>query len=402
MASIREHRGKFQVRYRDPSGRPRAKSFARKSDAKAFAAAVETDKRRREWTDPRLSRIRFDTYAAQWLETKRDLRPRPLLNVEGRLRNHILPSFGNQAIGTIQPRDVRSWITSLTASGLAPATVHATYLTFGQIMETAQIDGLISRSPLVGTKQALPKEASHEEMQFLDPREIECLAQTITPRFRVPIYAAAYLGLRDGELWAVRTFNLTKGSLRVEKSLAQVRKGVPLLPGYTEVRPGLVMGPTKNGRPRSLLVPRFLLDMLNEHLVLYPPADNGFVFTATKGGPVWHRNFYGRHFKPAVRAAGLTDTLRFHDLRHTCAALLIEAGRHIEEVKQYLGHSSIRVTSDRYGHLFPTAKEGMRESLEGAFEAGRKTSSTRNVDQMWTTDGPESDASRGTTGPSDP
>ena len=101
-----------------------------------------------------------------------------------------------------------------------------------------------------------------------------------------------------------------------------------------------------------------------------------------------------------MRAAGLTDTLRFHDLRHTCAALLIEAGRHIEEVKQYLGHSSIRVTSDRYGHLFPTAKEAMRESLEGTFEAGRKASSKRNVDQMWTRDGPESDASRGTPGPS--
>src|SRR5207245_3578247 len=114
-----------------------------------------------------------------------------------------------------------------SASGLAPATVHAAYLTLGQVMDTAQIDGHILRSPLIGTKQALPKQTSQEEMHFLNAQEIERLAETITPRFRVPIYAAAYLGLRDGELWAVRVLNLSKGTLRVEKSLAQVRKGVP-------------------------------------------------------------------------------------------------------------------------------------------------------------------------------
>ncbi len=76
--------------------------------------------------------------------------------------------------------------------------------------------------------------------------------------------------------------------------------------------------------------------------------------------------------------------MRFHDLRHTCAALLIDAGRHLEEVKQYLGHSSIRVTSDRYGHLFPTGREAMRDGLERSFELARKPESTGNVDEMLT------------------
>jgi integrase len=70
----------------------------------------------------------------------------------------------------------------------------------------------------------------------------------------------------------------------------------------------------------------------------------------------------------AIRpAAGLPERLRFHDLRHTCAALLIANGRHLEEVKDYLGHSSIRVTSDRYGHLFPKARTEMADALDTTY-----------------------------------
>ncbi|MGH8990226.1 MAG: tyrosine-type recombinase/integrase [Acidimicrobiia bacterium] len=80
-----------------------------------------------------------------------------------------------------------------------------------------------------------------------------------------------------------------------------------------------------------------------------------------------HRNFYDRHFKPAVKAAGLPERLRFHDLRHTCAALLVADGRHMEEVKDYLGHSTIRVSSDRYGHLFPRARQELADGLDAIF-----------------------------------
>ena len=102
----------------------------------------------------------------------------------------------------------------------------------------------------------------------------------------------------------------------------------------------------------------------------YPSAE-GYVFTAAEGGPVRHRNFYARHFKPAVRRAGLPSEVRFHDLRHTCAAWTIDRGHHMQEVKEHLGHSSIRVTSDRYGHLFPDAARpapppSMTCSLEAA------------------------------------
>ncbi|MBK5286840.1 MAG: tyrosine-type recombinase/integrase [Acidimicrobiia bacterium] len=128
---------------------------------------------------------------------------------------------------------------------------------------------------------------------------------------------------------------------------------------------GLHVGPTKTGRRRTIQVPRFLAAMLTEHVVCYPAAD-GWLFTAGEGGPVHHPNFRSRHYERAMKQSGLGH-VRFHDLRHTCAALLIAAGRHLEEVKTYLGHSSIRVTSDRYGHLFPEARAALADALDATF-----------------------------------
>ena len=76
------------------------------------------------------------------------------------------------------------------------------------------------------------------------------------------------------------------------------------------------------------------------------------------------RNLYDRHFKPAVRRAGLPDETRFHDLRHTCAALLIALGAHPKAILERLGHSSITVTLDRYGHPFPSLDEAPTTGLE--------------------------------------
>jgi integrase len=77
------------------------------------------------------------------------------------------------------------------------------------------------------------------------------------------------------------------------------------------------------------------------------------VFTAPEGGPLRHANFYKRVWLPAKQAAGVPEDLRIHDLRHTCAALLIAQGASPKAIQAHLGHSSIQVTFDRYGHLFP-------------------------------------------------
>jgi hypothetical protein len=122
--------------------------------------------------------------------------------------------------------------------------------------------------------------------------------------------------------------------------------------------------------------------MIGEHIGRYPSAD-GYVFTAPDGGPIRHRNFSRRHFRPAVKRPGLPTGLRFHDLRDTCAALLIASGAHMEEVKRYLGHSTIRVTSDRYGHLFPSADDALRARLDQTFrDSAADSSRTRHAEKV--------------------
>jgi integrase len=126
--------------------------------------------------------------------------------------------------------------------------------------------------------------------------------------------------------------------------------------------------------------------MLGEHLAQFPPT-NGLVFTSAKGMPL-RRNFYKRHYLPALARSGLdpqlclcqseeceerhTPLYRFHDLRHTCAALLIAQGAHPKEIQEQMGHSTIRITFDRYGHLFPSLHERLRDGLDEVFESARR------------------------------
>ena len=163
--------------------------------------------------------------------------------------------------------------------------------------------------------------------------------------------------MRAGELGALK---ITRVNL--------LRSTLDVIESASEVRGRLVAGPTKTGKSRTITLSRSLTEVLGRHIEQYPSSD-GLVFTASEGGAMRHRNFYRRRFKPAVARTGLVEDLRFHDLRHTCAAPLIASGRHLEEVKVYLGHSSIRVTSDRYGHLFPEARQALAQCLDDTFRA---------------------------------
>ncbi len=125
-----------------------------------------------------------------------------------------------------------------------------------------------------------------------------------------------------------------------------------------------MFGPTKTYQRRTVVVPAFLRDLVAHHLAVeVEPGEDTLVFTSPGGEP-WRRgNFNRRVWRPALEAAGM-EHLRVHDLRHTCAALLIAEGAHPKVVQAHLGHSSIQVTMDRYGHLFPSDAEDLAERLD--------------------------------------
>ncbi len=106
-----------------------------------------------------------------------------------------------------------------------------------------------------------------------------------------------------------------------------------------------------------------------------PATPEAFVFTAPDGGPLRHNNFYARFFKPAVRRGELDPRTRFHDLRHTAAALMVNEGAHLLVVKERLGHSTIQVTADRHGHLFPSLDAALTAKLDDSYRAAQKKAS---------------------------
>ncbi len=263
----------------------------------------------------------------------------------------------------------------MVGKDLAAGTIRSTYGTLPRVLRTAEVDGIIVTAMGID----LPKEVARAEMTFLSPTEVAYLAEAIEPRYQALIYTAAYTGMRWGELAALRVerVNLRKGTIHVCESLA-------------EVNAKLHLKSTKNGKDRTVSLPRFLAQMLSEHIGRYPSCE-GHVFPSASGAPLRRRNFYRRHFRPAVegvperpKAQGRAARpeipsplpedkrrLRFHDLRHTCAALLIAQGAHAKEIQERLGHSTIRLTFDRYGHLLPSLDERLRDGLEAVYQEAR-------------------------------
>lgn len=361
MASIekRERDGhtSYRVRYRDPSGRSRNKTFQRMVDARRFASSVEVSKDRAEWVDPQLGRRRYRDWHAEWWATTTNLRASTRAQNESYIRNHVLPVFGDLPLAAIGQLDVRRWVADLSASGLAPSTMRKVYAIFGKTMRAAVDAGLIAKTPCRAIP--LPK-AEHSEMRFLTPLEVARLADTIDERYRALVLVAAYGGLRIGELAALRRerVDLLRGTVEVAEVL-------------TEVSGNLHVGPPKTrASRRTVTLPRAVVDELAEHLERYASPD-GWVFPAPQGGPLRVPGFRQRQWIPAVRASGL-EPLRLHDLRHTAVALWIASGADPKQIAVRAGHTSVSFTFDRYGHLMPDHDLELRDRLDAMFTAGER------------------------------
>ncbi len=128
----------------------------------------------------------------------------------------------------------------------------------------------------------------------------------------------------------------------------------------------LHFGATKTYRRRMVIIPGFLRELLAEHLAREVDDDpEALVFTSPQGAPLRNSNFRRQVWYKAIADSGLPEGFRIHDLRHSCASLLIAQGAHPKAIQVHLGHSSISVTMDRYGHLFPSDMEALAEALDG-------------------------------------
>jgi len=354
MGSVRRSNpGSYEARYRDPQGRSRSKSFRTKSEARAFLSQIENSVHVGSWIDPRRSKVTFSVWAAQERRTWADLRPSTRARGDSLMRSRILPEFSDYALGSITPLHVQAWVNELGAAGLSASTVHGCYRLLSRVMRAAERSEMIPASPCRDITLPRPDD---KEMHFLDAPALGRLASQAEP-YSLLVYSAGYLGLRWGELAGLRRarVDLTSGNLEVVEVL-------------TEVGGCLDVGPPKTrASRRRVSIPDFLAEMVTDHLAARPRDPGAFVFAGRDGAPLRRTNFRRRHWQPAVQRAGLPETLRFHDLRHTCASLLIAQGAHPKEIQARLGHSSITTTLDRYGHLFPSLDERLRAGLDETF-----------------------------------
>lgn len=352
MAHV-EKRGprKYRARYRGPDGKERSKTFVKRADAQRFLDEQSVAKARGQWVDPRAGRMPFAVWAEE-VAARRELRDGTRVRNEVYMRRHVLPYFAEMPLAKIHRAEVRSWLGTVKAKNLSPATIKACYVLLSHALSEAVEERLIAQSPCRGIE--LPK-VHRAKQRFLDAPAVERLADSIGKEYRALILSAAYLGCRWGELVGLRRENLQL-----------LRRSVLIIGTLEEVNGRLrYVDDTKTDESRdTLTIPRFLVDELAAHLAQAPESE--FVFIGRDGGFLRRSNFRRRHFKPAVERAELDSEFRFHDLRHTCAALLIEQGAHPEEVRARMRHASIRTTFDVYGHLLPSLGERLDEALDSA------------------------------------
>ena len=350
MAVRKLSNGRWEASYRDLQNRERTKRHRTRAEADRWLAGVKSDMRRGEYVDPALGRMTAAEWAEEWLKNAVHLKAKTRVGYESMLRTHVIPAFGDQAVGTIRQVDVRRFLATMSENGSKAGTLRAARKVLRLVLATAEGSGGIKGNPCDGIR--VPQ-STRVEMVFLTASEVEQLANAITVPYGTMVRFAAYTGLRAGEIEALRVgrVDVVNGRIEVAESVAEVQ-GM-----------GLVFGPTKTYQRRSVpLIPSLVAELAP---FVEGRSDEELVFTAREGGAVRHHNFYMRHFKPAVRRAGLSERTRFHDLRHTCAALLISLGAHPKAIQERLGHSSITVTLDRYGHLFPSLAEELTLGLEG-------------------------------------
>ena len=194
MAHVRKTgAGTWQARYRAPDGRERARNFRRKVDAESFLATIEADKLRGEWTDPRRARVTFAEWNVQVQQRRVNLAASTRENDGSVIRSLILPTFGAASLSAIEPGHIRTWVADLVAAGYSPSTIRRAYTLLQLALDMAVDDGRLARSPC--RRIALPR-IEQSEKRFLGIEEVEHLAETITPRYRVFVLAGAYTGLR--------------------------------------------------------------------------------------------------------------------------------------------------------------------------------------------------------------
>lgn len=338
--------GHWLARWRDPSGRQRKKSFARRVDAQRWLDQHLAEMHRGTYIDPAGARLVVGLIAQEWTAGLVHLKPSTATRYRGIVARHIVPTWGQWKLGAVGRLDVERWVTELSGSGLRPASVRQVHRVFSLILDSAVAHARIARNPAAGI--SLPR-VTRGDPVHLDAGQVQRLAEAAWPNDLV-VLVLAFTGLRFGELAALRV-----------RRVDLVRRRLQVAESVTEVAGRLEWGTPKTHQTRSVPLPRTLAERLTPIVAGLMPDE--LVFRAPAGGPLRLRNWRTRVFDSARDRAGLGG-ITPHDLRHTAASLAIASGANVKAVQRMLGHASAAMTLDVYAGLFGDDLDAVAVALD--------------------------------------
>lgn len=348
------------------NGKPKRKHFYGKRRSDVAAKLVNAVREYQNGITPGNDNVTVGTVMADWLDTtgKHKLRPSTLASYSQTIEQHLKPGLGKHKLNRLTPQHVQKYMDAKLKSGLSARTVEYHRAILRRILNQAVKWGQISRN--VAALVDGPRQESYKATVFTREQTRRFLGAIGGHRLEALFTVAVAIGLRKGEILGLQwnDVDLDTGTLTVKQQLQRVD-------GMLQ----LVSLKTAKSR-RTLPLPSFAVDALRRHKVRSLEErlraantwqDWNLVFTTPHGTPVDGRRL-SRIFHGILQDAGLPH-LRFHDLRHSAATLLLEQGVDLRVIMDVLGHSQISLTANTYttvaGPLRTAAMQRVHDALTG-------------------------------------
>jgi len=358
-----ERKEAWIVDYADQEGTRHIHTFARKKDADEYHATVRVNVRAGVHTS---STMTVAEAGAKWLAEAEDrLEPATVESYRQHLADHIVPYIGRVKLSQLTMPLVREFMDRLRADKRSPTMVKRVIGDLGSILADAQERGKVAQNVVRSLSQRKKRrEAERRQKHKLkvgvdipSPEEIRAIVGKLEGRWRPLILTAIFTGLRASELRGLRweDVDLKKAALHVRQRADKFN---------------IIGKPKSASGQRTVPMPPILVNTLREWKLRCPKSEHGLVFPTGAGQIEYHSNIVVRGLAPAQIAAGVTTKNRkakytgLHALRHFYASWCINRkedgglGLPLKVVQHRLGHSTINMTADVYGHLFPSGDDG--------------------------------------------
>ena len=292
------------------------------------------------------NKLRVAAFLDRWLEdgAKPTVRATTYISYQGVVNNHIKSRIGGLMLSKLTPVHVQAMYADMDREGASPRLRQLTHAVLRRALKMAVKWGLVIRNVCDAVD---PPRVAKREIATLSAEQVQVLLTAAKDERLFALFVLAIgTGMRMGEMFALhwKNVDLKRATLNVCQTLI-------------ELKGKLSLGEPKTAKSRRRIdLPLYAVAALKAHQKKM--AGEGFgevpwVFCNTTGGPLRRSHFHAYVFHPLLEAASLPH-MRFHDLRHTSATLLLAAGVHPKIVQERLGHSQIAITLDIYSHVLPT------------------------------------------------